>query len=131
MDEFSIDQRSAPSIGEEFEVELSAQLDEEESWESIFSGNPDHHKKLVRIAGWSYRAYGEVLSIDPVLVDCGVIQIPDVFHSHDPRVVGSFVAFTVTRLDATQYTREPNMVGNPQQLSNFTSTAPLYPGAYI
>jgi len=44
-----------------------------------------------------------VTSIDPVVVDCGMIQIPDVFHSRDLRVIGEFVAFTVTRLEASQY----------------------------
>lgn len=103
MDEFSIDERSAPCLAEEFEIDLSALLDEEESWESIFAGNPDCHKMLERISGWSYRAFGEVLSVDPVIVDCGVMQIPDAFHSNDPRVIGSFVAFTVTRLNAIKY----------------------------
>jgi len=106
MDEFSIDERSAPVISAEFAIELSALLDEDESWESIFAGNPDCRKMLQRITGWSYRAFGEVLSIDPVVVDCGVMQIPDVFHSNDPQVIGSFVAFTVTRLDAIQYNNE-------------------------
>lgn len=106
MDEFSIDEHSAPGISTEFEVELSAQLDEDESWESIFTGNPDCRKMLERISGWRYRAFGEVLSINPVVVDCAVMQISDVFHSNDPRVIGSFVAFTVTRLDAIQYNKE-------------------------
>ena len=106
MDEFSIDERSAPGISEEFDIELSAQLNEDESWESIFTGNSNCRKTLERITGWIYRAFGEVLSIAPVVVDCGVMHIPDVFHSNDPRVIGSFVSFTVTRLDAIQYNKE-------------------------
>ena len=107
MDEFTIDDRNAPGVGDEFDVELSASLlDEDESWETIFSGNPDRRKTLDHLDGWSYRAYGQVVSIDPILVDCGMIQVPDVFHSNDPRVIGEFVAFTISRLDATQYTHQ-------------------------
>lgn len=107
MDEFSLVDNSAPGIADEFDVELSASLlDDDEPWEAIFSGNPDRRKVLEHIDGWRYRAFGEVVSFDPVVVDCGMIQIPDVFHSSDPRVVGEFVAFTITRLKATQYTTE-------------------------
>jgi hypothetical protein len=106
MDEFTIDERSAPRMGDDFEVELSATLlDDDESWEAMFAGNPDKRKALDRVEGWSYRAFGEVTSIDPVVVDCGMIQIPDVFHSRDSRVIGEFIAFTVTRLEATQYSQ--------------------------
>ena len=107
MDEFSLVDSSTPGIGDDFDVELSASLlDDDEPWEVIFSGNPDRRKVLEHIEGWRYRAFGEVVSIDPVVVDCGMIQIPDVFHSSDPRVVGEFVAFMITRLDATQYTTQ-------------------------
>lgn len=63
MDEFSISEMTAPSIGEEFEVELSAELDEDESWEELFSSNRGREKRLESMDGWSYRAFGEVLSI--------------------------------------------------------------------
>lgn len=111
MDEFTIDERSAPAIGDEFDVELSASLlDDGEAWEVMFAGNPDKRKVLERVGGWSYRAFGEVVSIDPVVVDCGMIQIPDVFHSNDSRVIGEFIAFTITRLDATQYNQAEQVV---------------------
>ncbi|MES2467809.1 MAG: hypothetical protein V4675_10950 [Verrucomicrobiota bacterium] len=111
MDEFTIDDRSAPGIGEEFDVELSASLlDDDESWESMFSGNPERRKTLEHIDGWSYQAFGEVVSIGPVVVDCGMIQIPEVFHSNDARIVGEFVSFTITRLDATQNTTQAEHV---------------------
>jgi hypothetical protein len=38
---------------------------------------------------------------NPVWVDCGCIQVPDVFHSHDTRVIGAHIFFVITRLDAT------------------------------
>lgn len=101
MDEFTIDERSSPRIGDEFDVEISASLLEDgESWDVMFAGNPDKIKSLDRVGGWCYRAYGEVVSIDPVVVDCGMLQIPDVFHSTDSRVIGEFIAFTIARLEA-------------------------------
>jgi hypothetical protein len=107
MDEFSSDDCSDPCIGDEFDIELSASLlDEDESWETIFSGNPERRKALEHINGWSYRAFGEIVSIDPVVVDCGMIQIPEVIDSKDPGVIGEFVAFTITRLDATYNTAQ-------------------------
>jgi len=52
MDEFTIDERSAPGIGGEFEVELSATLlDDDETWEEMFAGNPDKRKALDHIEG--------------------------------------------------------------------------------
>ena len=56
MDEFSVDARNIPNIGAEFDFEFNTQLDENESWESIFSGNPDKKIGLVNLVGWQYRA---------------------------------------------------------------------------
>jgi hypothetical protein len=101
MDVFTSDDSSAPKPGEEFDVELSVLMDEDGCWEALFSGNPGKKKGLEAISGWSYRAFGEIVRINPVLVDCGIISVEDVLHAIDQRVVGEFVAFTVSRLDAT------------------------------
>ncbi|WGL16670.1 hypothetical protein PVT68_18200 [Microbulbifer bruguierae] len=98
MDELTLDVERMPKEGEIFEFEFSNMLDEEESWESIFQGNPEKRRCLEQIQGWKYRAYGEVVSINPVKVDCGVFVEKDVIHTHDPKVVGEFVAFTISRL---------------------------------
>ncbi len=103
MDEFSIDASKSPNVGESFEVELSALLDHSDSWEAMFTGNTDRRKGLNQVKGWRYRAFGEVTSIDPVVVDCGILQVPDVFHTHDARVIGEYVAFGIERLDATMF----------------------------
>ena len=87
-----------PKVGDAFEFEFSTMLDEEESWGSIFHGNPERKKCLEQIQGWKYRAFGEVISIDPVKIDCGVLIEEDVFHSHDPKVIGEYVAFNISRL---------------------------------
>lgn len=101
MDGFTIDARSAPRPGDEFDIELSAFLDDDESWESMFGGNPSRTQALEPIDGWSYRAFGRVIGINPVVVDCGILSIPDVLFTNDPRVVGEYIAFTISRLDAT------------------------------
>lgn len=101
MDAFSLVDRFAPRCGEQFEVELSALLTEDEPWEAMFTGNPDKAKRLEPLGGWSYRAYGQIVSINPVVVDCGILSVPDVLDTNDPRVVGEFIAFRISRLDAT------------------------------
>ena len=98
MDELTLDIETMPKDGESFEFEFSNILDEEESWDSIFQGNPEKKKCLEQIKGWKYRAYGEIISINPVKVDCGVFVEEDVVHTHDPKIVGEFVAFTIRRL---------------------------------
>lgn len=105
MDEFSVVDEFAPAVGGEFEVELSAFVDEDCSWEEMFSGNPGRQRDIQQVDHWKYQAFGEVISIDPVVVDCGLLQVPDVFHSNDSRVVGEFISFTISRLDATKYAR--------------------------
>ncbi len=98
MDEFSVSTITAPRAGESFEFEFSPQIDEDESWEDIFSGNPEHRKGLESIAGWRYKAFGQVTQIGPVKVDCGLFHVEEVVNSSDPHLVGEWVAFTVTRL---------------------------------
>lgn len=98
MDELTLDVETMPKVGETFEFEFSNMLDEEESWDSIFQGNPEKKKCLEQIQGWKYRAFGEVISINPVKIDCGVLIEEDVLHTHDPKVVGEYVAFTISRL---------------------------------
>jgi hypothetical protein len=101
MDVFSPDDRPARPAGSEFYLELSAGLiNEEESWEFIFASNPEQKKCLEHLDGWRYRAYGEIISINPVVVNCGLIQVEDVVHTGDSRVIGEFVSFTIDRLDA-------------------------------
>ena len=103
MDEFTIDARFAPKIGDYFDVELSAFVDDDESWEAMFAGNPDKKKQIEPLSGWSYRAFGQIVSVCPVFVDCGILSVPGVIHTNDPLVIGEFVAFTISRLDAVLY----------------------------
>ena len=103
MDEFSVDERSIPAQGAEINFEFSPLLDDNDSWESIFSGNPDNKIGLEQMSGWKYRAYGKIVSIKPVVVDCGLLKIEEVINSNDPNVIGESVAFTISRLGGYVY----------------------------
>jgi hypothetical protein len=100
MDGFSEVESEAPKVGEYFEADLSALLKDGEEWEEMFGGNAEAKKNLEPLEGWSYRAFGEIISIDPVEVDCGIMRISDVVCSNDPSIVGKFIAFKISRLDA-------------------------------
>ncbi|SFC11787.1 hypothetical protein [Pseudoalteromonas denitrificans] len=99
MDDFGGENCTA---GEKIEIDISAGLFyEDEEWESIFSGNLEQKMGIEHLIGWSYRVYGRVIDITPeVIVDAGAIKLEVPIDTHDPKVVGEFVAFTITRLDA-------------------------------
>ncbi len=103
MDEFSVSAASSPKLGEEFEFEFSPFLDESEEWEAIFSGNPEGYMGLEQIQGWRYRAFGRVVSVNPVVVDCGLFKAEGVISSSDPNLIGEPVAFLVSRLGGYAY----------------------------
>lgn len=98
MDEFSVCADTCPRIGEEFEFEFYPFLDEDEEWESIFSGNPSGRIGLEHLGGWRYRAFGTIVGVSPVVVDCGLFTVEDVVSSSDARLVGESVAFIISRL---------------------------------
>jgi hypothetical protein len=106
MDEFSVDADESPKIGSYVDLDFTFEIDHQESWESIFSGNSDQKVGVDPIEGWSYRAFGQVLSISPVVVDCGLFKVEGIVATHDMRVVGSFVAFTILRLGGYAYSIE-------------------------
>jgi hypothetical protein len=103
MDEFSVCAASSPTVGEEIEFDFSPLLDEEEEWEAIFSGNPEERMGLEQLSGWCYRAFGKVVSVNPVVVDCGLFHAEGVVNSSDSRLIGESVAFTITRLGGYAY----------------------------
>lgn len=101
MDEFGLfSADSLPQTGEPCEVEFNPYLDDVESWEDIFTGNPDKLVLIEQVEGWRYRAFGKITSVNPVVVDCGLLQVEDVVCSTDPRLIGQYVAFVITRLGA-------------------------------
>ena len=88
--------------GELIDIELSAALhSDDEEWNSMFSGNPEGKKTLEHKKGWCYRAYGIITSIEPeVMVDVGITRFEAPINTHDSKVIGQSIAFTIARLDA-------------------------------
>ena len=99
-DGFSWSAAHAPAIGAEFNVELSAELDDSWPWEKVFAANPDRRIGLEPLGGPSYFALGRISSIEPVRIDCGLLIEERAVHTHDPRVIGEFVGFRIETLDA-------------------------------
>ena len=97
MDEFGGAQLAAGTQGR---LELSPMPRERDDWDAIFTSNPGREKRLLRLDGWRYLALGVVVSVDPVVCDCGLLQVEDAFHTRDARCVGAYVGVTLARLDA-------------------------------
>jgi hypothetical protein len=82
---------------------LSDEITEDEFW----NGNPGEKKILVpnsRHPIWSYDAYGQIKSINPVVVDCGDIILRWGYSIlgdpiSDVSVVGKYIYFRISRLD--------------------------------
>lgn len=97
MDEFGGAQLAA---GSPFQAELWPMLSELDDWDAIFRANPGREKRLLRLDGWRYLALGQVVSVDPVVCDCGLLRVEDAFRTHDARCVGAWVGVSLARLDA-------------------------------
>lgn len=97
MDEFGGPQMAA---GTQFQAELRPLPSERDDWDAIFGANPGAEKGLCRLDGWRYLALGVVVSVDPVVCDCGLLRVEDAFRTRDERCVGAYVGVTLARLDA-------------------------------
>ncbi len=97
MDEFGGAQMAA---GTPFQAELWPVASELDDWDVIFRANPGREQGLRRLDGWRYLALGVVVSVDPVVCDCGLLQLENPFTTHDVRCVGAYVGVTLARLDA-------------------------------
>lgn len=97
MDDFN---GSRFTSGDDLKIRLSEYISDEFQWDAIFNANHKKVKKLEHIRSWSYFALGQIISVSPVIVDCGIIQIKNPFSTNDPSCIGEFVGFTVARLDA-------------------------------
>lgn len=71
------------------------------SWEVMFNENKDKVKDLIikPNSTWSYSAYGQIVSINPVIVDCGIAEFNLGYFSRDERLVGEYIFFDIARLD--------------------------------
>ena len=99
MDEFGGAQLAA---GTQVQLELSPMPSERDDWDAIFRANPGREQGLRRLDGWRYLALGVVVSVDPVVCDCGLLRLENPFTTHDERCVGAYVGVTLARHDACQ-----------------------------
>ncbi|SDG74134.1 hypothetical protein [Janthinobacterium sp. YR213] len=97
MDEFGGGQMAA---GAHVQLELWPMTGEMDDWDTIFRANPGEEKRLQRLDGWRYLALGVVTQVDPVICDCGLLQLENPFTTHDARCIGAYVGVTLARLDA-------------------------------
>lgn len=97
MDEFGGAEMAA---GTQFQAELWPVASESDDWDAIFGANPGRERGLRRLDGWRYLALGVVASVNPVVIDCGLLRVEDAFYTRDQRCVGAYVGVTLARLDA-------------------------------
>ena len=98
MDEFSMIELEYLEISE---PEFSYLSLEGLSWELMFGGNPNQEKKLVRTGDWSYEAYGQIISINPVFADFGLFTLELGNFTNDDRCVGEWIVEKIDRLELT------------------------------
>ena len=91
---------SSMSPGQRIEIELEALILDPGEWDEIFRANPEKKKALVRLEGWRYLAFGQIVAVNPVICDCGLIQTDGPIRTHDPRCIGEYVGFKLHRIDA-------------------------------
>ncbi|MBU3146934.1 hypothetical protein [Clostridium sp. CF012] len=67
----------------------------------MFSENEDEIKDLIPKSKnkWSYSAYGQVLSINPVIVDCGIAKFNIGYKFREEQLIGTYIFFDIGRLD--------------------------------
>lgn len=96
MDNFSMmpSESIDPSSGE-----FSYLEDDDWGWDQMFQGNPDKEMKLVQTGDWSYDAYGQIKSINPVIADFGIFSLDLGEITNDERCIGEWIQEKVTRLD--------------------------------
>ena len=88
------------------DVRLSADEFAPLTWEAVFSGNPNAEKRLTHVTGWTYLGYGQVVQVDPMIVDFGFLQLEVGPRTHDRRCVGEFVKIKIDRLSLSSSDNE-------------------------
>ncbi|WP_276497552.1 hypothetical protein [Pontibacter litorisediminis] len=96
---------SAFTYGEEFikgeviNVEFDS-INEDLDWNILFGENKNEEKKLVKSTNdWEYEGYGQIKSIEPVVIDFGDIELETGNWTSDKKVVGEFIYWKINRLD--------------------------------
>jgi hypothetical protein len=97
MDEFGGDRLKS---GDKLEVELMNSCGDALDWDAVFNANPNKKKGLDHISSWEYFAFGEIISINPMMCDCSIAVLEGPFDTNDERCIGEFIGFRLSRLTA-------------------------------
>ena len=68
-------------------------------WDRAVRDNPGKKKLLDPVRRWSYVGYGRVVSVAPVVIDFGLLQMEDANWTTDESLVGRFVMVSIDRLE--------------------------------
>jgi len=68
-------------------------------WSRAVRENPSHKVRLEHVRGWSYVGFGRIVSIMPVTIDFGALELEDANWSDDENLVGKYVRVSIDRLD--------------------------------
>ena len=89
--------RCAPGVIEN--VKFSYPSLEGFQWSRAVRENPSHKVRLEHVSGWSYVGFGRVVSIMPVTIDFGMLELEDPNWSDDKNLAGKYVKVSIDRLD--------------------------------
>jgi len=68
-------------------------------WNQAVRGNPGEKRRLDHVRGWSYVGFGRVVSIMPVRIDFGMLEMEDPNWSDDEKLIGKYVRVSIDRLE--------------------------------
>jgi len=89
--------RCAPGVIEN--VKFSYPSLEGFQWSGAVRDNPSHKVRLEHVRGWSYVGFGRVVSIMPVTIYFGMLELEDPNWSDNENLVGKYVKVSIDRLD--------------------------------
>ncbi|WP_051560522.1 hypothetical protein [Clostridium beijerinckii] len=92
-------------VGNFYKVEFDFIEGVDVQWDVMFSENKDKIKDLIiKLNGiWSYSAYGQILTVNPIMVDCGIGKFDLGYISRDERLVGEYIFFNISRLNICEW----------------------------
>lgn len=69
-----------------------------DSWTRAVLENPDRAKRLEPLWGWRYRGFAEIVSLEPLRADLGVLVLELNLPPDPERTCGDFVALAIDRI---------------------------------
>jgi hypothetical protein len=72
---------------------------------TFWDENKNNQKSIIqsKIDKWSYYCYGQLISIHPVIIDCGVLTLTYGDWINDEKTLGCYVYFVIARLEIDKF----------------------------